>query len=236
MGICAQVQICGWRDAEAAGECRGQDPTKCRRRLVATMTSRLHGFNTISVVIASTRMRGLDFDIRATSKISSHITMPWRCALDLVTRVRCLRGRFFAARMHTGECGYAVVCEYGSLGTAFGRPLCTAAARIFAFRVLADNDPVDAFAPTSGLLTPGSTRAGRTFAYWSKPWQTAAVGPTARHDRARWCADRAEENRIELLELVEPAFGNVVAGFCVLAAPRKMLDTELKRRRYRRAL
>jgi hypothetical protein len=29
----------------------------------------------------------------------------------------------------------------------------------------------------SGLVIPGSTRAGRTFAYWSKPWQIGRRKP-----------------------------------------------------------
>jgi hypothetical protein len=29
----------------------------------------------------------------------------------------------------------------------------------------------------SGLFTPGSTRVGRTFAYWSKPWQIGMRRP-----------------------------------------------------------
>ena len=29
----------------------------------------------------------------------------------------------------------------------------------------------------SGLVMPGSTRAGRTFAYWSKPWQIGSRSP-----------------------------------------------------------
>ena len=32
-------------------------------------------------------------------------------------------------------------------------------------------------AAASGLVTPGSTRAGRTFAYWSKPWQIGSRKP-----------------------------------------------------------
>jgi hypothetical protein len=28
-----------------------------------------------------------------------------------------------------------------------------------------------------GLFRPGSTRAGRTFAYWSKPWQIGRRSP-----------------------------------------------------------
>ena len=31
----------------------------------------------------------------------------------------------------------------------------------------------------SGLVMPGRTRVGRMLAYWSKPWQMAAAGPTA---------------------------------------------------------
>ena len=65
----------------------------------------------------------------------------------------------------------------------------------------------------SGLFTPGSTRAGRTLAYWSKPWQIGRRRPQSE----MWSgtsrrADRAEEDRVEGLQLLQAAFGDVVAG------------------------
>ena len=64
------------------------------------MMSSVCGFSTIRVVIASTSILS-QFDVGKSfatlAKISSHITMPWRCAFDLVTSVRSLRGRVRAS-------------------------------------------------------------------------------------------------------------------------------------------
>ena len=68
-------------------------------RLVATMVSSVSGFSVMRMVIASTSILSqlTSGNSRATSAaISSHITMPWRCAFDLVTTVRSLRGRELA--------------------------------------------------------------------------------------------------------------------------------------------
>ncbi len=68
-------------------------------RLVATTTSIERGFRTMRVVIASTSSLSTMTSGNSwptSAAISSHITMPWRCAFDLVTTVKCLRGRFCA--------------------------------------------------------------------------------------------------------------------------------------------
>ena len=65
-------------------------------RLVATIVSSVPGLRVIRMVIASTSILSqvTSGNSAATSAaISSHITMPWRCAFDLVTTVSSLRGR-----------------------------------------------------------------------------------------------------------------------------------------------
>src|SRR6266403_326292 len=69
-------------------------------RFVATMVSRLEGFPTMRVVIASTSILSqvTSGNSLATSvAISSHITMPCRWALDFVTTVSSFRGRSCAS-------------------------------------------------------------------------------------------------------------------------------------------
>ena len=65
-------------------------------RLVATMVSIDSGFSTMRIVIASTSILShltSGYWLATSAAISSHITMPLRCAFDLVTTVSCLRGR-----------------------------------------------------------------------------------------------------------------------------------------------
>ena len=108
--------------------------------------------------------------------------MPWRCALDLVTSVRCLRGRLLgelereavdaldaAAREDRrlgGESPPAAPC-------ARGRPTPEYSPSVFSR--ITTQSIWSALAST--LFTPGSTRAGRTLAYWSKPWQIGRRRP-----------------------------------------------------------
>ena len=67
--------------------------------------------------------------------------------------------------------------DRGLGGDLLGQSLVHAAAGagVFALGVLPDDDPVDIL--KQHLSTPGRTRAGRTFAYWSKPWQIGRRRP-----------------------------------------------------------
>src|SRR4051794_32043661 len=78
----------------ASAPARSERMSACK--LVATMVSRLFGCSVMRTVMASTSILSqvTSGNSAATSAaISSHITMPWRCAFDLVTTVRNLRGR-----------------------------------------------------------------------------------------------------------------------------------------------
>ena len=107
--------------------------------------------------------------------------MPWRCAFDLVTSVSCLRGRLRAssnAKRWMRSTPLRVKTEV-SVATSSGRPRCTRppepeySPSVFS-RTITQSMSLP-FA--SGLVTPGSTRAGRTLAYWSKPWQIGRRRP-----------------------------------------------------------
>ena len=109
------------------------------------------------------------------------MTMPWRCAFDLVTSVRCLRARLRASSKAKRwmRSTPTRVKTATSLAVSIGSPRCT-------------RPPTPEYSPSefsrittqsmsrplaSGLFTPGSTRAGRTLAYWSKPWQIGSLSP-----------------------------------------------------------
>jgi hypothetical protein len=82
------IDVRGRGDAEAAGHAPARSDRISAWRLVATMVSRLCGFSVIRTVIASTSIlsqvtSGNSFE--TSSAISSHITMPCRCAFDFVT-------------------------------------------------------------------------------------------------------------------------------------------------------
>ena len=110
-------------------------------------------------------------------KISSHKTMPWRCAFDLVTSevlARALASQLEREAVHTLD---AFTREDRGLGRdLLGQSLVHAASRagVLAFGVLPDDDPVNIW---NNAFTPGKTRAGRTLAYWSKPWQIGRRRP-----------------------------------------------------------
>ena len=144
------------------------------------------GFITMRIVIASTSILSqvTSGNSCATSAaISSHITIAWRCAFDLVTTVRSLRGRDRASsnakRMIRVDAGAG---QHRDVGRDLDRqPLMHAAADpgIFALRILAHDDPVELRPVTwrSGLVIPGRMRVGRTLAYWSSGWQIASRSP-----------------------------------------------------------
>ena len=116
--------------------------------------------------------------------------MPWRCALDLVTSVRCLRGRLRASsKAKRWMRSTPAAREDRGLGRDFfGQAAVHAAAGagVLALGVLAHDDPVDLV----GILqrrrdarqqraTAARSRTGRS------PGRSAAAGPTARRGRAR---------------------------------------------------
>lgn len=68
-------------------------------KLVATIVSKLAGFKTIRVVIASTNILSTVTSGKSTATAlatSSHSTIPFRCALLFVTTVNSFRGRLRA--------------------------------------------------------------------------------------------------------------------------------------------
>ena len=118
-----------------------------------------------------------------SAAISSHITMAWRCAFDLVTTVSSLRGRERARRnaKRMMRATPARVIIDTSVATSSGRPWWT-------------RPPTPAYSPSefsrtitqsssgpdtlrSGLVMPGRMRVGRTLAYWSNGWQMASRRP-----------------------------------------------------------
>ncbi len=149
-------------------------------KLVATIVSSDAGRLTMRAVAASTSSLSqvTSGNSRLTSTaISSHMTMAWRCALDLVITVRSLRGRdrarLKAKRMMRST--PARVMTDTSVAASIGWPWCT-------------RPPTPAYSPSefsrtitqsrspgpqrlSGASMPGRMRVGRTLAYWSKPWQ-----------------------------------------------------------------
>src|SRR4051812_15250446 len=141
-------------------------------RLDATTVSIDCGRRTMRVVIASTRMRsvftsGKSFATRA--KISSHSTMPWRWAFDFVTSVRCFLGRLRAssnAKRCTRSTPLLVKVEI-SIATSLSSPVCTRPpAPEYSPSVFSRTMTQSISLPlSSGERMPGSTRAGRTFAY-----------------------------------------------------------------------
>ena len=103
--------------------------------------------------------------------ISSHITMAWRWAFDLVTTVNSFSRA--GLRQLEREADDAVDTGAGHhrhIGGDFeGMALVDAPADpgIFALRVFADDDPVEFWPMTwrKGLVMPGRIRVGRTLAY-----------------------------------------------------------------------
>ena len=86
-----------------------------------------------------------------SAAISSQNTMPWRCALDLVTTVRCFAGAAVATskanRMIRSTPRRVKIAI--SVATSSGRPRCAAAALagIFALAVLPHDHPVEVARP-----------------------------------------------------------------------------------------
>ena len=168
----------------ASAAARSERMSACR--LVATIVSSVDGRSVMRMVIASTSIlsQPTSGNSRATSAaISSHITMPKRCAFDLVTTVRPLRGRERASAKakRMMRVTLARVNSATSVAVSCGRPRC-------------ERPPWPAYSPSefsrtitqsrsagvtslSGLVIPGRRRIGRTLAYWSRPWQIASRNP-----------------------------------------------------------
>ena len=170
---------------------------------------------------------------RATSAaISSHITMPWRCAFDLVTTVSSLRGRERASskakRMMRVDAGAR---EHRHVGRdLLGQAAMHAAADagIFAFRVLAHDHPVELragdVAQRAGDAGQDARRAHvgvlveRLADGEPQAPQRDVVGHVGR-------AGRAEQDGVVALDQVEAVLGHERAGLLVaLGAPVEMIE------------
>ena len=173
-------------------------------RLVATIVSMLAGFSTIRIVIASTSILSqvTSGNSRATSAaISSHMTMPWRCALDLVTTVSSLRGRDRASAK--AKRMIRVTPARVKIATSVATPGAGRGARArhwpayspseFSRTITQSSSSPETL--RSGLVMPGRMRVGRTLAYWSKRLADrqpqAPQGDVVGHVRG---AHRAEED------------------------------------------
>ena len=105
-----------------------------------------------------------------------------------------------------------------------------AAARVFAFGVFTDDDPVDFFA--------AGERAGNAGQHARRPHVGVLIEALA--DRQPQApqrdmvghvgrADRAKEYCVEGFQMIEAAVRNVIAVFLVIsAAPRKLFDLEFE--------
>ena len=171
------------------------------------MVSSVAGLLTMRAVAASTSSlpQVTSGNSAATcAAISSHMTIAWRCALLLVITVSSLRGRDCASlkakRMIRST--PARVMMDTSVAASIGWPWWT-------------RPPTPAYSPSefsrtitqsrsrgpqrlSGASMPGSTRVGRTLAYWSKPWQIFSRRPHS----VMWSGmsgSPAEPNRIASL-------------------------------------
>ena len=146
-----RIEIGGRRDAERAGERRGEIGQDVGVQVGRDdRVERLPAAVTMRMVMASTSILSqvTSGNSRATSAaISSHITMPWRCAFDLVTTVSSLRGRERASskakRMMRSTPARVNIDDVGRdlLAAALMHP--PADAGIFALRVLAHDHPVE---------------------------------------------------------------------------------------------
>ena len=164
--------------------------------------------------------------------------MPKRCALDLVTSVRCLRGRLRASSkakrwMRSTPARVKTATSVADLDRqpAVRAP---ADAGVLALGVLADDDPVDVLAVRrAGSSRPGSTRAGPHVGVLVEALaDRQAQAPERDVVGHLLAADRAEEDRVEALQLLEPALGDVVPVLQVEVASSR--GSARPRRRSRR--
>ncbi len=163
-----------------SAEARSDNTSACR--LVASTVSTVPGRSTMRMVMASTSIqstssRGKSFTTER--QISSHNTMPWRCALDLVTMVSLRRGRDMASSQakRAMRSTPARVNTETSMPTSIGSPRwARPPAPAYSPSLFSRTITQSISRPSSGRRGPamlGSSREGRTLAYWSRPWQMA---------------------------------------------------------------
>ena len=145
------VEVGRGRDAERAGQRRreigqnvgvqvGGDDRVERLGLACVMRMVIASTSILSQVTSGN-------SCATSAAISSHITMPWRCALDLVTTVRSLRGRELRQlEREAHDPGDAGAGEDRHLGRDLLRQAAMRAAAlagILAFGILAHDHPVE---------------------------------------------------------------------------------------------
>ena len=158
--------------------------------------------------------------------------MPKRCALDLVTSVSCLRGRLRASSKAKRwmRSTPARVNTATSVAASIGRPRCdpSAVARVFTLGVLANHHPVDVLAGRERALHAGQhARRAHVGVLVEALADRQPQSPQRHVVGDLLAAHRAEEDRVEALQLLQAALGNVVPVLQVeLRAPGEMLDLE----------
>lgn len=143
-------------------------------RFVATMVSRLSGFNTIRHVMASTSIFSTVTSVNSlatSAATSSHSTMPLRWALLLVTTVRCFLGRF-CATSNANRMMRSTACRVKmdtSVAVSHACPRCDRppwpaySPSLFSRIITQSKEPVVAL--RSGDCVPRKILVGRTLAY-----------------------------------------------------------------------
>ena len=208
-------------------------------RLVATIVSSVWGLLTMRMVIASTSILSqvTSGNAFATSAaISSHITIPWRCALDLVTTVRSLRGRERATSKAIADdpCHTDARKHRDVRGDLLRQALVNAPADpgVFALGVLSDDDPIKlgpGYLPERARDAgedAGGTHVGvlveRLADREPQAPQRDVVGNIGR-------ADGTEIDRIEMAQPIGAVFRHHDAVLLVIIrSPVKMLNLELE--------
>ena len=209
-------------------------------RFVATIVSRVSGFIVMRIVMASTSILSQVTSGKScatSAAISSHITMAWRWAFDFVTTVRSLRGRDWASlnakRMIRSTPVRVNIAT--SVATSFGMPLVDPAADagILALRVLAHDHPVElrpgdvAQRAGDARQDPGRTHIGVLVEGLADREAQAPERDVVRHVRR---ADRAEEDRVVVLDLLAPVRGHHHAVLLVVVrAPVEVVELEFER-------
>lgn len=157
-----------------------------RTKFVATIVSKLSGFKTMRVVIASTSILSTltsGKSLATVQAVSSQRTMPLRWALLFVTKVSCFRGRERAVS-NANSMIRSTACRENiavSVATSHDLPMC-------------ERPPWPAYSPSlfsrtitqsrslrlqcrSGDSMPRMMRVARTFAYCWRGWQIARRRP-----------------------------------------------------------
>ena len=167
-----------------------------------------------------------------SAAISSHITMPWRCALDLVTTVSSLRGRERASpkakRMMRST--PARVNMATSVAASSGRPRCTRppTPAYSPFRVLAHDHPVE-FRAADAAQRAGDAGQDARRAHVGVLVERLADGEPQSPQRDVvgnvGHAGRAEQDGVVAFDQVAAVFGHERAGLLVaLRAPVEVIE------------